>query len=194
MSASVAERLLRVYAAGIRVAEVIGGNGKYRLRQQLPALDVIARYQRPALVLTDLDSPQSCPPALLREWSQNRTLAPALLLRVAVLEVESWLLADRNGIANWFGIAVNRVPYNPESILDPKRTLVQLASRSPHRVLREAIAPRRVRGTHRTGPDYNRVMGEFATQHWNTEAARQYAPSLNRAIIRITELAARQSR
>ena len=188
LSESVAVRLLHEYAPGFTVAEVIGGNGKDPLRQQLHAFRNIAIHQWPVLVLTDQDSPQSCPPALLRQWTQSRPLPSNLLLRVAVLEVEAWLLADRSAIAQWLSISANRVPYDPENILNPKQTVVHLASRSRHRRLREAIAPDRVIGTDRTGPDYNLVMAEFVDNHWNPEAARQYAPSLNRAIIRIAEL------
>ena len=191
LSESVVMRLLREYSPGFTVAEVIGGNGKDPLRQQLRAFRNIAIHQWPVLVLTDQDSPQSCPPALLRQWTQSRPLPSNLLLRVAVLEVEAWLLADRSAIAQWLSISVNRVPYDPENILNPKQTVVHLSSRSRHRRLREAIAPNRVIGTDRTGPDYNLVMAEFVDNHWNPEAARQYAPSLNRAIIRIAELNAR---
>ena len=192
LSEIVARRLIAEYAPGMQVIDTIGLQGNRLLRQQLRRLNQIAAYRHPALVLTDLDRPQSCPPELLREWTQNREMAPDLLLRIAVLEIESWLLADRRGIARWLSLAVSQVPSNPESILDPKRTLVELAGRSRNRALREAIVPRRRAGTHHTGPGYNEFVGEYAVNHWNTEAARSTAPSLDRAIIRIGELAHRQ--
>ena len=92
-------------------------------------------------------------------------MAPKMLIRVAVLEIEAWIMADRTGIAGWLGVTANTVPRNPELLTDPKRTLVQLASRSRNRSLREAIAPVRVTGTHRTGPNYNETVGEFVAQH-----------------------------
>ena len=118
------------------------------------------------------------------------TVDPNLLVRVAVLEIESWILADREEIARWLGISSGIISRAPESLEDPKRTLVQLASRSQNRALREAIAPVRVLGTNRTGPNYNETVGEFVTQHWDPETARRNAPSLDRAITRIGELAA----
>ena len=192
LSELVARRLVKEYAPRIQIIDTVGLQGNRQLREQLRRLNQIAAYRHPALVLTDLDRPQSCPPALLREWTQNRTMAPNLLLRVAVLEIESWLLADRRGIAQWLSLAVSQVPSNPESILDPKRTLVELAGRSRNRALREAIVSRRGAGTHHTGPGYNESVGDYAINHWNTEAARSNAPSLDRAIIRIGELALRQ--
>lgn len=188
LSELVAKRLVAEYAPGMRIIDTIGLQGNRQLRQQLRRLNQIAAHRHPALVLTDLDRPQSCPPELLREWTQSRVMAPNLLLRVAVLEIESWLLADRSGIARWLSLAVSQVPSNPESIFDPKRALVELAGRSRNRALREAIVPRRGAGTHHTGPGYNESVGEYVTNHWNTEAARSNAPSLDRAIIRIGEL------
>ncbi len=64
-----------------------------------------------------------------------------------------------------------------------------MAGRSLNRRLREAIAPARVRGTHRTGRAYNDEAGEFVSLRWNPEAARRNSPSLDRAITRICELA-----
>ena len=189
LSEAVARRLISQYAPDLAVADTVGFQGKVRLRQRLRDLNNIARNQWPVLVITDLDRPRSCPPALLQEWRQEQSLASALLIRVAVLEIEAWLLADRIGAARWLAIAGNLIPLDPESILDPKRALIELANRSRNRELRSAIVPRRGIGTDRTGPGYNGAVGEFASHRWNPEAARSNAPSLDRAIIRIGELA-----
>lgn len=189
LSEIVGRRLISEHAPGLQIIDTIGLQGNRQLRQQLRRLNQIAIYRHPVLVLTDLDRPQSCPPELLREWTQSRAISPNLLLRVAVLEIESWLLADRQGVAGWLSLAVNQVPSDPESILDPKRTLIELAGRSRNRALREAIVPRRGAGTHHTGPGYNESVGEYAINLWNTEVARSNAPSLDRAIMRIGELA-----
>ena len=190
LSELVARRLLTEYAPNFEVFETLGLRGNRQLRRSLRPLNAIATRQRPALIITDLDRPQSCPPALLREWASGLTLSPNLLIRVAVLEIEAWLLADQAGIAQWLGISANRIPANPETVLDPKRTLVELANRSRNRDLRTAIVPRRGIGTHQIGPGYDQMVGEFALQHWNTEAARSTARSLDKAIIRIGELVA----
>ena len=144
----------------------------------------------PVLAFADLDRPQSCAPTLVRELSNGLTIAPDMLIRIAVMEIEAWIMADREGFAKWLSIAASIVSRDPESLNDPKRTLVQLASRSRKRALRQGIAPAHVLGTHRTGPDYNDLLDEFVTQHWNPDAARGHAPSLARAIARINQLAA----
>ncbi len=188
LSETIAKRLISEYAPNLQISETLGLRGKNYLRQRLVGFNQIATHQRPALVFTDLDRPQSCPPELLRSWTQGIALSSQLIIRVAVIEIEAWLLADRAGIAQWLSVAVSRVPYSPEGIPDPKRTLVQLASRSSKRYLREAIVPRHGAGTHQIGPGYNDSVSEFAAQRWNTEAASSNASSLDRAIVRITEL------
>ena len=54
--------------------------------------------------------------------------------------------------------------------------------------MREGMSPSEVRGTHRTGPSYNEMVGEFVARLWNPESARRNAPSLDRAIVRIAAL------
>lgn len=192
LSDAVAQRLLADYAPGLQIFETMGLQGNDYLKRNLRQLNHIARNLRPVLLFTDLDRPLSCPPALLREWAGSIRHSPNLLLRVAVLEIESWLLADRDSVAAWLSVAVSRIPAHPESISNPKRLLIELASRSRQRHLRAALVPRQGIGTDQIGPDYNRTVGDFAANHWNPETARRSAPSLHRAIVRIAELAAQQ--
>ena len=184
----VAERLVNEYVSGVQVLDLFVAGGSIRAR--IPGLNQRARFNGPVLALADLDRPLGCPAELVQEMTSGLTVEPNLLIRVAVLEIESWILADREAIARWLGISVRNVPRSPESLVDPKRTLAQLASRSRNRGLREAIAPARVTGTHRTGPNYNEAVGEFVTQLWDPESARLSAQSLDRAITRISELEA----
>ena len=188
LSGVVAERLVSDYLSVAQVLEVFVAGGS--IRGRIPGLNQRARFNGPVLALADLDRPLSCPADLVQELTMGLTVDPNLLVRVAVLEIESWILADREEIARWLGISSGIISRAPESLEDPKRTLVQLASRSQNRALREAIAPVRVLGTNRTGPNYNETVGEFVTQHWDPETARRNAPSLDRAITRIGELAA----
>ena len=189
LSAYVAERLIGGYVPRAEITRVMVLEGVNNIKGRMRDLVQIARFQDMVLVLADMDNPRGCPPGLLNELCGGLTIASNMIIRIAMLEVEAWILADREGAAQWLGIAANIVPRNPESLADPKRTLVQLARRSRNRGLREAIAPLRVLGTHRTGPNYNEAVGEFVVQHWNPDVARRNAPSLDRAITRIAELA-----
>lgn len=159
---------------------VAGGNGplKNGIRRFVAASQVL-----PHVVLTDLDN-SPCAPALLRDWGAHR-LPPRILLRVAVREVEAWLMADRTGIAEFLSVPVVRVPANPEADRDPKQTLVGLARRSRKRRVAQELAPQ-AGSSSRVGPLYNARLVEFATSTWDVERARERSPSLDRAIQRLS--------
>ena len=190
LSESVARRLIGEYAPSAEIANVAGLAGVDSVQRQIPRLNQIARSMGPVLALVDLDRPSTCPGNLVRNLSGSLTIDPQLLIRVAVLEIESWIIADREGIAGWLSISASIVPRDPESLDDPKRAFVNLARRCRNRSLREAISPRQVIGTHRTGPGYNQLVGDFVRHVRNPDAARRNSPSLDRAINRIAELAA----
>ena len=188
LSRAVGRRLAKEYLPLANIYEEFVAGGS--IASRIPGLNQRAFHVGPVVAFADLDRPLSCPAALVSQYSGGLTISPRMLIRVAVLEIESWILADRAGISGWLGIPANTVSRNPESLSDPKRSLVQLANRSSNRLLKEAIAPRNAQGTNRTGPGYNETMGEFVTQYWKPEAARLNAPSLDRAITRIAELSA----
>ena len=188
LSRSVARKLIYEYLPATEIVDELVAGGS--IKSRIASLNHRARYIGPVLALADLDRPTNCPASLVGEYTTGLTVEPRMLIRVAVLEVESWILADRERIADWMGVAASVVSRNPEGLDDPKRSLVQLAGRSRYRRLRESIAPANVLGTSRTGPDYNETMGEFVARHWDPEVARRNAPSLDRAITRIAALAA----
>jgi hypothetical protein len=113
------------------------------------------------------------------------TLPPRLLFRIAVREVEAWLLADREGIANFLGVAKIKVPQNPEAEHDPKNTLINLARKSRKRRLTIEIVPEP--GSRASiGPLYNARLSEFVMEHWDVGNARLSSPSLDRALHRLS--------
>ncbi len=188
LSESVARRLIAAYTSGAEVIEVFGLGGIGSVKSRIAELNQRVQYLGPVLTLADLDRPSGCPAEVVQELRGGLTLLPGMLIRVAVLEIEAWILADREGIAQWLGVALNTIPPSPENLDDPKRAFVHLAARSRNRQLREGIAPKNVRGTHRVGPAYNIIVSEFVMQLWNPDAASRNSPSLQRAVNRIAEL------
>ena len=128
------------------------------------------------LVLRDLDRAEWAP-ALARQLLP----APAehICFRIAVREVEAWLLADRDGIAGFLGISHARIPPMPEQLPDPKSSLVAAARRSRSRTVRDDLVPPPGSGRS-VGPGYVAMITEFVDERWDPEAARTHSPSLDR--------------
>lgn len=137
------------------------------------------------LLLTDLDT-RPCPPDLLDDWLGVTTKPDSLLLRIAVREVESWVFADRSQFAEWLGVSEATVPIDPEACLDPKAELLNLASRSRNREMREGLLPKKDAAS-KIGLEYNDLLCAFVTENWRIEEASQVSPSLERAIRRLRE-------
>jgi hypothetical protein len=132
----------------------------------------------PFLVLTDLDMGE-CAPTLIKKWL-SVPIHHNLLFRVAVREVESWVLADRDRFAKFLGIRKTLVPENVDAIDDPKKCLINLARKSK-RNLREDIVPTEG-STAKQGPDYNGRLASFVKEFWNPQEAMHNSPSLERTI------------
>jgi hypothetical protein len=157
------------------------GNIKNRLENFRNASNVI-----PHIVMTDLDT-YSCPPDLLKDWCVG-VLPARMLMRIAVREVESWLLADRSGIANLIKVPVVKIPSLPDELPDPKQVLLNLARHSrSRRFVSEFVPATGSKAKH--GPAYNQHLSRFAAQDWDSSRAALASPSLQRSMRRIKEFA-----
>lgn len=134
-------------------------------------------------LLTDLDT-STCPPNLLKNWLGGTDKPENLLLRVAVREVEAWVLADRSRFADWLGVAETEIPVNPESCLDPKADLLSLVAKSKKRNLKEGLLPKKGAPTP-VGLEYNDLLCDFVETKWRLDEALKIAPSLARAFLRL---------
>ena len=133
----------------------------------------------PYLVLTDLDMSE-CTPVLIRQWF-NAPKHPNLLFRVAVREVEAWLLGCREAFAAFLGVQENRIPANVDEIQNPKEFVVNLARRSRKRDIQVDLVPEEV-STARVGRDYNGRLMRFVGSSWDPLVASACSPSLRRTI------------
>ena len=173
---AVLKRLLA--EAGAVPVAVYGQNGKQSLRRDARGYNNAAMYAS-WFVLVDLDQDAPCPSALREEWLPEP--ARRMCFRVAVREVEAWLLGDRERISAFLGIGTIKVPRDPETLVDPKRTMVDLARQSRRRDIREDMVPRPGSGR-LVGPAYTSRMIEFATDsgRWRLEVAAENSRSLGR--------------
>jgi hypothetical protein len=179
---AVARRL--VTEVGATPGAVYGRKGKTHLRERISSYNQAARWG-PWLVLIDLDQDAECAPSYLEELSLD--VAPQMCLRIAVREIESWLLADREQVARFLGLSRSLIPRDPESEADPKAALVALAARSRRRDVREDMLPRP--GSRRSvGPAYSSRLIEFTENLWRPEVAARLSDSLNRALTCLRRL------
>jgi hypothetical protein len=137
----------------------------------------------PFVVLTDLDKVE-CPALLIADWHKVQQ-HPNLLFRIAVREVESWLLADPANLSEFLNIRTPLVLANSDEIADPKAAIVNLARKSRSIAIRESIVPRRG-STAKQGRDYNGCLGSFVRDHWDLSVANNNSPSLDRMVSRLT--------
>lgn len=181
---AVARRLIS--HVGAETGYVYGRRGKGYVEENIGRFNHAAR-NAPWLwfVLVDLDDDYECAPRLCRDWLADA--APNLCLRVAVREVEAWLLADREAAARFLAVAEALVPPSPESEADPKRVLVELARRSRRRDIREDLVPRPGSGLE-VGPAYEDRLIEFVRREWRPEMAAHTADSLRRCLSALGRL------
>lgn len=180
-----AEKLLA--DAGLGALRFLDCGGKDRLDRDAPAYNAAARGA-PWFVLRDLDHDAACAPDFLagsglepNEW---------MCFRIAVREIESWLLADHEAVASFFRVRASRIPPSPDAEADPTEALVNLSRTSRRARVRKAMVPSR--GGHAAvGPLYEATIIEFARDHWSVERASLRSPSLAAARRALKRLGAK---
>jgi len=170
-------------SVNIKVANIFGKRGKDNLKENVPRYNQAAQYGRWA-ILVDLDNDAECPPPFIVSWLPTKN--QNLQLRVAVRTVESWLLAERDGMARFLAVSKQRIPLYPEIEDNPKRILINIARHSRSKTIRTDIVPRGG-STATQGPGYTTRLIEFTMEYWNPERAADNAPSLKRSIDSLLE-------
>ncbi len=185
LSDAVSTKILEYF--DLEIVGKIGFRGNSFLKEKARNLNRAARGLYNVFLLTDLDSPQNCPPKLIQSWI-GTPLNSGFFFRVAVMEIESWIMADRRGIAKFLSIPLNRIPYNTDDIEKPKEFLVSLARRSRKGKLRRELVPVPSATTAKVGTGFNARFTEFVRDHWDLERAATVSASLKRTMDRISSL------
>lgn len=171
----VARKLAR--DARLSVANEIDCGGKDRLDRSLAAYNDAAKGS-PWLVLRDLDHDADCAPSLLGK--RRFRAARWMCFRIAVRETEAWLLADATGLAAYLEVDEPIIPNDPDLLEDPTAALLDVASKSPRRAMRNAMLP--APGAFATvGPLYEATIIDFGLRHWSLNRACRRSESLRRA-------------
>lgn len=171
--------------AGGQIGTVYGKSGKPSLREKIRGYNNAAQFT-PWVVLVDLDNDADCALPIRLAWLP--VPAPYLCFRIAVREVEAWLMADKQTLASYLRVKADDVPVEPEKLKHPKDAMVNLARGSRRRDVRSDIVPRENSGR-RVGPAYASRLVEYAQERWRPEVAAEHAESLRRAINCLRKLA-----
>lgn len=134
------------------------------------------------LILTDLDTVE-CACTLIRDWFAIPQAAPVELpspciFRVAVREVESWIVADHAAWAEYIGIPAVNFSTQPDQLDDPKQHLLNVIQKKGTKKIHREMLPQ---GSAHIGPRYNEVLCDFVDNLWVPERAAENSPSLDRA-------------
>jgi hypothetical protein len=163
--------------ANLDVFTEMDAGGKHNLDAELDSYNGAAKGA-PWFVLRDLDEDAPCAGSFLERIAFRPSTW--MCLRLAVHELESWLLADHEGVAAFFKVTARDLPQNPDEEVDPTERLVNLCRKSRSRRVREGMVPRRG-STTTVGPLYEALIIEFGTEDWSLSRARHRSPSLRRA-------------
>lgn len=181
LSETVARKVTQYANPELKIVNCLRKNGFGYLKKKANDLNQTAKTF-PVLLLTDLDN-ADCPMSLLSSWL-NQPKHPNFVFRIAVKEVESWLLADRAGMSQFLGVRNNGIPNDTDSIFDPKRLLINIARRSRDRAIRNELVPENS-STCNQGKGYNMKLSYFVEKSWDIDAACENSRSLSRAVINL---------
>ncbi len=155
-----------------------------------PILAHINKYNQmskisPVILFIDLDKDECAPSLMVNYPIRDKQPPNKLQVRIAVREVESWLLADKQGIEIYFGIPQNAIPHNPEELDDPKQELLNLIKGKSNADFKREMLPN---GKVISGSEYNNYLTDFINTAWDSTRACANADSLDRAIKGIQQI------
>ena len=182
LSEAIALRLIADIPTPHFVQHKLGKTGNGYLRSKMSSWYQMAQHQV-MLVLTDLDR-ANCLVEFRDQWLV--TAPPQnLLLRIAVREVESWVLADHVAMRALIG-AKGVLPTAPDELADPKQTLLKLANNAPKPIRADLL--KTIDGNFAQGLGYNARLTAWVNSEWSPQRAAERSPSLSRARLRLNEV------
>lgn len=182
LSEAIALRLIADIPTPHFIQLKLGKTGNGYLRSKMTSWYQMAQHQV-MLVLTDLDR-ANCLVEFRDQWL---LAAPPqnLLLRIAVREVESWVLADHVAMRALVG-AKGVLPAAPDELADPKQSLLKLAKNAPKHIRADLLKTND--GNLAQGLGYNARLTAWVNSEWSPQRAAERSPSLARARLRLNEV------
>ncbi len=180
LSEAIALRLIAELRSPHCITHRLRRGGSGYLRSKMNNWRQMAEHQV-MMVLTDLDR-ASCVVEFRDGWLASQSLPESLLLRVAVREVESWVLADHEAVRQLIG-SRGVLPVAPDEVPDPKQVLLRLAKHAPKEVRQEML--KTINGQLSQGLGYNACLTHWVGTAWSPQRAAERSPSLARTRTRL---------
>jgi hypothetical protein len=166
-----------------------------QVKSQISAFNKLSETH-PVVLLIDADA-ATCAPLLLNELIRDKN--KNFILNIAVDEAEAWLMADREGFAEYFKLELDDMPVSHKTKQGGRKELAEMsfAYKSSmyltHELIRKSknsafiqqLAPKKHAAK---GPEYNSCMLPFIQDKWDIDNARKNSDSLNRMIVRLENL------
>ncbi|MBN1409647.1 MAG: hypothetical protein JW969_02310 [Spirochaetales bacterium] len=187
LSETVMQKLVNAAFKTTLQTVVIGKRGQGYIKNKINAFNNTNESML-FFVLTDLDQ-YECPPDIINKWF-DRPCRKNLIFRIAVREVEAWLLADTRGFSDFVKLDeswIRKQTGNVEKIFNPKEILLSIVKRCKLRHLREDII-RVDKNQIKQGPGYNTRLQDFTENYWSIDRAKKNADSLFRSINSLLRL------
>lgn len=183
LSEAVGQRLLDEPPIKVASLSMHRRQGQGYLRSRMHSWLQMAGHQN-VLLVTDLDR-LSCASALLDDWLGDRDPPAGLVFRVAVRTIESWILADHEGLRRLLG-KKGVLPPRPDELARPKQYLLKLAKLAPGEIRRDLVKQKGAAASQGLG--YNARLCEWVRSSWSPARAAQRSPSLQRARQRLRQV------
>lgn len=179
LDVAAALKLLRALRIATEGVAPIDKGGRIAFWRDAQRYNQAAAHLGPILGLADMEG-APCASALFRKHLKH-AIHPNFILRLARPMLESWLMADAESLARYLKVSNRLVPTDPDNIAHPKKILVQIASKSTSRSIREDVVPR-TGSLGIVGPRYTPLMAEYVRAAWRPLVAKSRSPTLCRAI------------
>ncbi|MCI8511218.1 MAG: hypothetical protein HFE83_04395 [Lachnospiraceae bacterium] len=162
----------------------------------LETLKTMLNFAKNYPVVSVFDSDNDCIIELLEKYTYDKKNVDYAAINFAVDEAEAWLLADRDGLAEYFRIPVERIPMKGHGALEisssiPYKTslfiLTEIAPLSNNASIKKALAFERPGKKPST---YNSIWKKYIDEIWNIGSACTNSESLERAVKRIKRMLA----
>lgn len=192
---AIVTRIIEDYATHLQVIQYIPARGS-EIKAKMASLNTIA-VQAPVILLADMDT-NACAPIAKANLLSGVQQSPEFVVSIAVDEAETWLLADTEGFASYFGIPINQMPRSsmqrfmgPHARVElevPLKTSYYLTHTLISYSNKTQLKSQLYSSGACKGKEYNEAVIPFIRSVWNVESARKNSYSLDRMIIRIQSI------